>query len=46
MKDHRVVPIDAPVDTNKYEPALGLKPLSVVFKKPIVSEWEVVVRFK
>lgn len=46
MSDHRVVPIDTPIDVNKYEPKYGPKPLDVVFKKPIVAEWEVIVRFK
>jgi len=45
MSDHRVVPIDTPIDVNKYEPKYGPKPLGVVFKKPIVAEWEVIVRF-
>lgn len=46
MEDHRVVPIDTPVDVNKYEPKYGPKPKGVKFKQPIVSEWEVIVRFK
>jgi hypothetical protein len=46
MADHRVVPIDTPVDVNKYEPKYGPKPLHVQFKQPIVAEWEVIVRFK
>jgi hypothetical protein len=45
MRDPRVVPINAPVDTNKYHPSFGSKPLSVVFDRPIVAEWEVIVRF-
>lgn len=46
MADHRVVPIDTPIDVNKYEPKHGPKPLHVKFKQPIVAEWEVIVRFK
>ena len=46
MADHRVVPIDTPIDVNKYEPKHGPKPFSVKFKQPIVAEWEVIVRFK
>ena len=46
MANSRVVPIGAPEDTQQYEPAHGPKPLSVKFKKPIVEEWEVIVRFK
>ena len=45
MRDHRVVPIDTPIDVNRYESRFGPKPLAVKFKKPIVAEWEVTVRF-
>lgn len=43
--DRRVVPISAPVDTNYYQPEFGPKP-AAAFKPAIVSEWEVVVKFK
>ena len=46
MNDKRVVPVASPVDTNKYHTSLGSKPLSIVFDKPLVAEWEVIVRFK
>jgi len=46
MDDHRVVPIDTEIDVNKYEKKHGPKPLHVKFKKPIVAEWEVIVRFQ
>lgn len=46
MSDKRVVPIASPVDTSKYHPSLGSKPLSISFDKPLVAEWEVIVRFK
>lgn len=46
MADRRVVPIDTPIDVNKYDPKYGPKPLKVVFSQLIVAEWEVIVRFK
>jgi hypothetical protein len=46
MANSRIVPIDAPEDTQKYDPKHGPKPLDVKFKQPIVEEWEIVVRFK
>jgi len=42
--DKRVVPIDAPVDVNAYDPKFGYKPI-ISFKNPIISEWEVIVRY-
>lgn len=41
----RVVPIDAPIDTNYYSPELGKK-RAKAFTPGIVSEWEVIMRFK
>jgi len=46
MNDHRVVPIDTPIDVNEYKPHHGKRPLDVKFKRPIIAEWEVIVRFK
>lgn len=43
--DSRVVPISAPVDTNKYSEEMGSKPI-VSFKPPLVAAWDVIVRFK
>jgi hypothetical protein len=43
-EDKRVVPLDTPVDITAYNPKFGKKP-AITFKKPIVAEWEVVVRF-
>lgn len=42
MSDSRIVPISAPVDTQSYKPEFGPKP-TLVFDKPIVAEWEVIV---
>jgi len=41
-EDPRVVPADAPVDTVRYEPGLGAKPL-VDFDPPLVGQWDLVV---
>lgn len=46
MKDQRVVPIDTPVDVNKYEAKFGPKPLDVRFTTPVIAAWEVTVRFQ
>jgi len=46
MGEPRVVPIDAPVDTNVYDANFGLKPLDVHFPTPIIAAWEIIVRFK
>lgn len=43
--DRQVVPIGAPVDTNFYNKTLGPKPKGVLFAPPLVSEWDIVVRF-
>ena len=46
--NHRVVFIDAPIDTTEHDPELekgrGRKPL-VHFDPPLIEEWSVVVRF-
>jgi hypothetical protein len=44
MADSRVVPIDTPTDVTRYHSDLGPKP-NVILTQPIVSEWDVVVRF-
>ena len=46
MRNSRVVPIDTPVDVNKYEVKHGPKPLGVRFTVPVIAAWEVTVRFK
>lgn len=46
VADLRVVPINAPIDTNKYHPSLGPKPRDYRLASPIISEWEVTMRFK
>jgi hypothetical protein len=46
IEDPRIVPIDAPVDTVKYHPSLGKKPTNFSFPRPIVAEWEVILRYK
>lgn len=43
--DKRVVPINAPIDTNYYSRSLGPKPKGIEFNPFVVSEWEVIVRF-
>lgn len=43
--DWRVVPVNAPIDTNHYEPHLGPKPKRIRFNPFLVSEWEVIARF-
>jgi hypothetical protein len=43
MRDDRIVPIDAPVDTRAYSPAFGPKP-DLTFSQPVVAEWEVIVQ--
>ena len=45
MANNLVVPINAPKDAVKYEPKYGPKPLHIKFKQPIISEYEVIVRF-
>lgn len=42
--DKRVVFIDSPCDTTDHHPEMGKKP-AVNFSPPIVSEWEVAVKF-
>lgn len=46
MADNLVVPIGTPTEVTKYEPKYGPKPLSVKFRQPIISEWDVIVRFE
>lgn len=45
MSDSKVVPVDTPIDVTSYHVSFGPKPLNVIFSQPIVSEWDVVVRF-
>lgn len=42
--DEHVVFIDAPIDTTEYSPEMGKKP-SRNFTPPLITEWNVVVRF-
>lgn len=44
-EDPRIVPIDTPIDTTKYEAKFGKKP-SKTFDTKVISEWEVIARFK
>jgi hypothetical protein len=41
----RVVPINAPIDTTKYHPALGAKPFAT-FNPKLVAEWDVFLPVK
>ena len=41
-----VVPVDTPVDVNKYEVKYGPKPSIGPFTTPVIAAWEVTVRFK
>jgi len=45
MKDRRVVPIDAPIDTNQYAATMGNKPNLPAFDPPVIAAWEVAVVF-
>jgi hypothetical protein len=45
--DHRrVLPVGAAVDADIYHESFGAKPPRIVFDPPLVSEWEVVVKFR
>lgn len=46
MDNAFVVPIDTPVDVTEYKPKYGPKPLHIKFKQPIISAWEIIVKFK
>jgi len=46
VDNDRVVPISAPIDTTVYSASMGPKPKLPRFSPPIVSAWEVIVRFK
>lgn len=41
--DHRVVPIDAPADVQRYERAHGPKP-SYLFTPPVIGQWDMIYR--
>lgn len=43
--DKRIVPIDAPIDTQVYSPEQGKKPFKS-FNPKVVSAWEVIVKFE
>lgn len=42
-EDPNVVPVEAPIDTVKYSPALGVKTV-VDFDPPVVGQWEVIIK--
>ncbi|MEX2431421.1 MAG: hypothetical protein WD645_05825 [Dehalococcoidia bacterium] len=43
-KHRSVVPVEAPIDTVTYHPSAGPRP-SVIFRLPVIGQWEVVVGF-
>ena len=45
ISSRRVVPIDAPIDTNQYDATMGKKPEVAPFDPPVVAAWEVAVSF-
>ena len=45
ISNRRVVPIDAPIDSQQYDPSMGEKPKVDLFDPPVVAAWEVAVSF-
>ena len=45
ISNRRVVPIDAPIDSQQYDLSMGEKPKVDLFDPPVVAAWEVAVSF-